>query len=55
MCGVLPFDVTMTPRMSMGYCTAALRAPVASLLQLPVTESARAPSYYSSTQVQETC
>ena len=24
MCGVLPFDVTMTARMAMGYCRAAL-------------------------------
>ena len=29
MCGLLPFDVTMTARMVMGYCSATLRAPAA--------------------------
>jgi len=36
MCGWLPFEVTMTPRMVMGYCKATLCAPTASLLQLPI-------------------
>lgn len=48
MCGVLPFDVTMTPRMSMGYCVAALREPTARLLRLPLGASFRCQQYHFS-------
>lgn len=48
MCGLLPFDVTMTPRMTMGYCTARLRAPVASLLGLPIGTRVRCQQYHFS-------
>jgi cobyrinic acid a,c-diamide synthase len=48
MCGVLPFDTSMTSRMSMGYCTVALREPVARLLQLPAGTPVRAQQYHFS-------
>ncbi|EQC40849.1 hypothetical protein SDRG_01916 [Saprolegnia diclina VS20] len=35
MAGVLPIDVSMTPRMTMGYCVAELSVALATLLQLP--------------------
>ncbi|OQR91776.1 hypothetical protein ACHHYP_04373 [Achlya hypogyna] len=35
MVGVLPIDVTMTPRMTMGYCVAQVSSALAALLQLP--------------------
>jgi len=35
MAGVLPFDVDMTKRMVMGYCTARLGPALAALLRLP--------------------
>lgn len=39
MVGVLPFDVTMTPRMAMGYCTARPSPTLSALLHLsPLTE-----------------
>lgn len=41
MCGVLPFDVTMSSRMSMGYCTARLGEATAELLGLPRDTSLR--------------
>ena len=48
MCGVLPFDTTMTSRMSMGYCTAQLTAATAALLQLPPGTSVRCQQYHFS-------
>lgn len=48
MCGVLPYDVTMTARMSMGYCEAALRDSLAAFLRLPVGTSFRCQQYHFS-------
>ena len=48
MCGVLPFDVTMTPRMAMGYCEAELRGPAARLLRLPERTKLRCQQYHFS-------
>jgi Cobyrinic acid a,c-diamide synthase len=48
MCGVLPFDVSMTSRMAMGYCRAALRPAAAALLDLPVGTSLRCQQYHFS-------
>ncbi|CAE8687978.1 unnamed protein product [Polarella glacialis] len=48
MCGLLPFDVTMTPRMAMGYCTARLRGPTAKLLGLPPGTAVRCQQYHFS-------
>ena len=48
MCGVLPFDVTMTPRMVMGYCTASLLPSTARILQLPIGTRLRCQQYHFS-------
>lgn len=48
MCGVLPFDVTMTARMSMGYCIAALREQTAVFLRLPPGATFRCQQYHFS-------
>ena len=48
MCALLPFDVTMTARMTMGYCTATLADATASLLQLPLGTQLRCQQYHFS-------
>ena len=48
MCGVLPFDVSMTARLQMGYCTATLRAPLARLLRLPEGMTVRCQQFHFS-------
>ena len=48
MCGVLPFDVSMTARLTMGYCHAALLPAAASLLRLPEGSRFRAQQYHFS-------
>jgi cobyrinic acid a,c-diamide synthase len=48
MCGLLPFDVSMSPRMTMGYCVAALRSETAALLGLPEGCEVRCQQYHFS-------
>ena len=48
MAGVLPFGVTMTKRMTMGYCTATLAEQAAHMLRLPEGTSCRGHVYHFS-------
>ena len=48
MAGVLPFDVSMTDRMVMGYCTSRPSPAVASLLQIPSHVEFRCQQYHFS-------
>ena len=48
MAGLLPFDVTMTPRAAMGYCTATLRADVAALLRVDAGTARRCQQFHFS-------
>jgi cobyrinic acid a,c-diamide synthase len=48
MAGVLPFDVSMSPRMLMGYCTATPSPSLSSLLRLPPSSSFRCHQYHFS-------
>lgn len=48
MCGVLPFDTAIGPRMAMGYCTATLGAAAAKLLRLPEGTRVRSQQYHFS-------
>ncbi|KDO28153.1 hypothetical protein SPRG_06200 [Saprolegnia parasitica CBS 223.65] len=48
MAGVLPLDVSMTPRMTMGYCVAEMSPALAALLQLPPTTRLACHQYHFS-------
>ncbi|CAK0818022.1 unnamed protein product [Prorocentrum cordatum] len=48
MVGVLPFDVAMTDRMAMGYCTARPTPALAALLRLPPGTELRCQQYHFS-------
>ena len=48
MCGVLPFDVTMTSRCAMGYCTASFTQQIAALLRVEASKPRRCQQYHFS-------
>lgn len=48
MCRVLPFQVTMSARMTMGYCTAALSDAAARVLRLPKGMALRSQQFHYS-------
>ncbi|GMH63816.1 hypothetical protein TrST_g12054 [Triparma strigata] len=48
MCGVLSFDVTMTTRCAMGYCSASLTPQIAALLRLEASKARRCQQYHFS-------
>ena len=51
MCGVLPFQVAMSGRMTMGYCTAAMSDATAALLRLPQGTALRSQQFHYSEAV----